>query len=67
MKNPKPKHDPFFSGSMEYLPIAYDFFKQHIPISLVPSIDLNTLERATVKIQIRGLSKDSATLSIALF
>jgi predicted transposase/invertase (TIGR01784 family) len=49
MKAPKPKHDPFFSDSMEYLPIARDFFKQHIPPLLVPSIDLSTLERADRK------------------
>jgi hypothetical protein len=45
-KSSKPKHDPFFSKSMEYLPIARDFFKVHIPSSLAPSIDLSTLERS---------------------
>ena len=49
MKTSKPKHDPFFSESMEYFPIAHDFFKQHIPPSLAPSIDLSTLERVDRK------------------
>jgi predicted transposase YdaD len=49
MKTPKPKHDPFFSASLEFLPIAHDFFKQHLPSLLAPSINLSTLERADRK------------------
>jgi hypothetical protein len=49
MKTSKPKHDPFFSASMEYLPIARDFFRQHLPSLFAPSIDLRTLERSDGK------------------
>jgi predicted transposase/invertase (TIGR01784 family) len=49
MKTPKPKHDPFFSDSLEFLPIARDFFKQHLPSLLAKSINLSTLERTDRK------------------
>src|ERR1700733_8881289 len=49
MRPSRSKHDPFLSKSLELLPIAVDFFKQHLPISLRPLIDLSTLERVDRK------------------
>lgn len=49
MKKLKSNHDRFFSQSLELLPIARDFFKNHLPDSLQPSIDLSSLERADRK------------------
>jgi hypothetical protein len=46
MKNTKKaKHDPFFSKSMEYLPIVQDFFRQHIPPHILDRLGLASLIR----------------------
>ncbi len=40
-----PKHDPFFSSSMEYTPIAQAFFLQHLPKSIKKHILPNSFRR----------------------
>ena len=42
---PKSKYDPFFSRSMEHLPIAKAFFSQHLPQHIRPLVDLDSLVR----------------------
>ena len=41
----KPKHDPFFSRSLEHPAIAKDFFRQHIPPYLKEQVDWEGLSR----------------------
>ena len=42
---PQSKYDPFFSRSMEYLPIAQALFKQYLPDHLRQPAHLDTLVR----------------------
>ena len=42
---PKSKYDPFFSRSMEHLPIAQDFFSQHLPQHIGQLVDLDSFVR----------------------
>ncbi len=44
-QQPQSKFDRFFSESMEHLPIARAFFKQHLPVYVLALIDLDTLRR----------------------
>ena len=45
MTQSKSKYDPFFSRSMEHLPIAQAFFSQHLPEHIRQLVDLDTLVR----------------------
>jgi predicted transposase YdaD len=43
--NTKPKHDPFFSRSLEIPEIAHDFFKYHLSLDLSQQLDLSNMAR----------------------
>lgn len=45
MPRKQPKHDSFFSGSLELIPIALAFFKQHIPGHLQQIVESQTITR----------------------
>ncbi|XWN34657.1 MAG: Rpn family recombination-promoting nuclease/putative transposase [Roseivirga sp.] len=45
MPSSKSKYDPFFSRSLEYLPMAEAFLKHYLPAHLRPLVDFSTLER----------------------
>ena len=60
---PQSKYDPFFSRSMEHLPIAQAFFAQHLPPHLHEHTDLDTLirfDRTNTNVQLAQRCRDIA-------
>lgn len=60
---PQSKYDPFFSRSMEHLPIAQAFFAQHLPPHLHEPADLDTLirfDRTNTNVQLAQRCRDIA-------